>query len=161
MCLHPGALTGLSAPWEKTNAQYSQSVRLSSELGALFTNRLEHASKDDQTQMLPGNQTSKTCYDNIVTTGCGRRAGSPCNLDHLGFIGLHVLQKGRHRLPCVNDGLRAKERAKHEIKIGRTLERRLRLIAPVAVELESFTTCTLYWTHAKACMTVSRIHEFW
>lgn len=31
---------------------------------------------------------------------------SPCNLDHLGFKGLHMLQKGLHGLSCVNDGLR-------------------------------------------------------
>lgn len=34
------------------------------------------------------------------------RAGSPCDLDHLGFKGLHMLQKGLHGLSCVDDGLR-------------------------------------------------------
>lgn len=34
------------------------------------------------------------------------QAGSPCDLDHLGFKGLHMLQKGLHGLSCINDGLR-------------------------------------------------------
>lgn len=32
--------------------------------------------------------------------------GSPCDLDHLGFKGLHMLQKSLHGLSCVNYGLR-------------------------------------------------------
>lgn len=32
--------------------------------------------------------------------------GSPCDLDHLRFKGLHMLQKGLHGLSCVNYGLR-------------------------------------------------------
>lgn len=39
-------------------------------------------------------------------TQTGERAGSPCDLDHLGFKGLHMLQKGLHGLSCVDDGLR-------------------------------------------------------
>lgn len=35
-----------------------------------------------------------------------RKNGSPCDLDHLGFKGLHMLQKGLHGLSCVNYGLR-------------------------------------------------------
>ena len=35
-----------------------------------------------------------------------RMTGSPCDLDHLGFKGLHMLQKGLHGLSCVNYGLR-------------------------------------------------------
>lgn len=34
------------------------------------------------------------------------KMGSPCDLDHLGFKGLHMLQKGLHGLSCVNYGLR-------------------------------------------------------
>lgn len=60
------------------------------------------------------------------------QCGSPCNLDHLGLIGLHVLQKGLHSLSCVNDGLREKGRATHGIKSGGASERRLRLTALIA-----------------------------
>lgn len=35
-----------------------------------------------------------------------RKAGSPCDLDHLGFKGLNMLQKSLHGLSCVNYGLR-------------------------------------------------------
>lgn len=34
-----------------------------------------------------------------------RNTASPRDLDHLGFKGLHVLQKGLHGLSCVNYGL--------------------------------------------------------
>lgn len=55
-------------------------------------------------------------------------AGSPCDLDHLGFKGLHMLQKRLHGLSCVDDGLReGKSKAWHGRGEGRgTFECRMK-----------------------------------
>lgn len=55
-----------------------------------------------------------------------RQAGSPCDLDHLGFKGLHMLQKGLHGLSCVNYGLReGKSKGKGRDEEGGTFESRM------------------------------------
>lgn len=47
------------------------------------------------------------------------QTGSPCDLDHLGFKGLHMLQKGLHGLSCVNYGLRGGKSKGREEEIWR------------------------------------------
>lgn len=87
------------------------------------------------------------------------QAGSPCDLDHLGFKGLHMLQKRLHGLSCVDDGLReGKSKAWHEEgrdgdiwvqnEMCRSSGEKL-LIFHVQKEISSFTvtveSSTVYW----------------